>query len=673
MWNTRFLPVFAAAVCLAAADPAYGPLSAAYTALREKRYDEAIGLFLKGIEAVPGRASIRKDLAYTYLKVGETEAARDQFAEAMRLDPADFHVALERAFLCFETRQQAEARRIFDRVRKAGDAVSRTTAEEAFENIDRPLREGIARWRKAVELDPASYSAHLELARLAEQRDELDLASEHYLAAWRLRPDVKSGLLDLGRVWKALNRTAEANAALLAASRGGEPRAAETARALLPERYPYVYEFRKALEIDPKNTELRRELAYLLLSMGKQQEAELEFRKVTEQAPEDLLSSAQLGFLLLARKDRGNAMPLLERVIESGDAELARRVRAALGMRPVLAPRPEAPRTPATGEARLMAERSFQAGYLKDALKYLRAAHEDDPVDFSVMLKLGWTLNMLHNDDEAVRWFNLARRSPDPAIASEASKAYRNLRAGLSRVRTTVWLYPFYSSRWRDVFSYGQVKTEFRVGALPVRPYLSARFVGDTRGTTGEVLPQYLSESSFIFAFGLSTRYWRGLMGWAEAGTAVNYLYRRKDVGRATPDYRGGLSYGKGFGHLLGSEKPGLFFETNADGVYVSRFDNDFIVYSQNRTGYTPPPLGWLGGLETQIYWNHNLTLDARRQYWANFAETGPGVRFRWSSMAPSVAFSINALRGAHTINRDNPRRPNFYDFRAGVWYALTR
>lgn len=64
------------------------------------------------------------------------------------------------------------------------------------------------------------------------------------------------------------------DAALLAASRGGEPRAAEMARELLPDRYPYVSEFRRALELDAANLELRRELAYLLLRMDHQGEAE---------------------------------------------------------------------------------------------------------------------------------------------------------------------------------------------------------------------------------------------------------------------------------------------------------------------------------------------------------------------------------------------------------------
>ena len=68
---------------------------AAYQALQLKQYDQAISLFLKAIEADPGKAALRKDLAYTYLKTGEREAARDQFRQAMRLDPADQHTGLE--------------------------------------------------------------------------------------------------------------------------------------------------------------------------------------------------------------------------------------------------------------------------------------------------------------------------------------------------------------------------------------------------------------------------------------------------------------------------------------------------------------------------------------------------------------------------------------------------
>jgi Tfp pilus assembly protein PilF len=645
-------------------DPAYEPLNKAYEALRARGYDDAIALFVKAIEAAPARPAVRKDLAYTYLKIGENTAARDQFREAMLLDPKDFHVALEYAFLCNETKEQAQARRVFDRVRHTGDPESRATAERAFQNIDRPLAEGIARWTQAIQLGADNFSAHFELATLAEQRDELELAAQHYEKAWRLIPDRRSVLVDLGRVLKSLNRTEEANAALLAASRGGEPRAAEAARELLPTRYPYVSEFQRALQLDPKNLDLRRELAYLLLRMNRQAEAEQEFRQLTVLSETDYLSAAQLGFLLLARGETTAAMPLLERVMKGADEELANRVRAVLRLPQTLRTRPAQPAPPSI-DAKVMAERSLKAGFVRDALKYLQLAQEDDPADFAVMLKLGWTYNLLHNDRQAIRWFDLARKSSDPKIAREADTAYHNLRPALETFRTTVWMFPLYSSRWSDFFSYAQIKTELHLNS-PVHPYVSLRFVGDTRGTIGPensgIAPQYLSESALIAGLGAATNVWHGLLGWAEAGAAVGYLTHH-----ILQDYRGGASFSKGFGHMLKSETGGLFFETNDDAIFVSRFDNDFLLYTQNRVGYTPS----LGALQTQFYWNVNLTQDQKREPWANFFETGPGLRFRLATMPSSLYLTLNYLHGSYTVRGDS-NGPTFNDLRAGFWYAFT-
>ncbi|MGA2270839.1 MAG: tetratricopeptide repeat protein [Bryobacteraceae bacterium] len=637
-------------------DPAYEPLTRAYEALRARDYDAAIASFLKAIEAAPRRAPIRKDLAYAYLKIGENELARDQFGEAMRIDPNDTQVVMEYAFLCYETKEQQQARRIFDRIRKTGDA----TAERAFQNIDAPLAAGIARWQKAIEMGADNFSAHFELATLAEQRDELALAAEHYEKAWRLLPDRRSVLVDLGRVWKALGRTDDATAALLAASRGGEPRAAEMAQELLPDRYPYVPEFRRALELDPSNVELRRELAYLLLRMDLQPEAEREFCTLTQTAPDDLLSATQLGFLLYAGGDLPAAMPLFERVLAEKDDDLANRVRAVLRMPQVLKARGDAP--PAAIDAKVMAERSIKAGYMKDALKYLQIAHEADPGDFEVMLKLAWAYNILHQDLLAYRWFDLARKSSDSRLASEAARAWRNLHGVVERFRITAWLFPIYSTRWHDLFSYGQIKTEIRT-SFPIQPYVSMRFVGDTRLTIGAVSPQYLSESSLILAVGVATAPWHGMRGWAEAGSAIGYV-----SGHMLPDYRGGVSLARGIGHTLRGESSGWFADTTLDGVFVSRFGNDFLVYDQTRLGYAFGPKT----LRSQLHWNANLTFDSQRQYWANFGETGPGIRMASSLLPQSTYLTLNLLRGAYLVNTGNPRRPNFNDLRAGFWYAFT-
>lgn len=647
----------------APADPSSEPLNQAYTALKALDYDSAVSHFLQAIDLAPQRAPIRKDLAYTYLKTGENDLARDQFHEAMLLDPKDLPVAMEYAFLCYESHRESEARRIFDHIRRSASP-SAVVAERAFHNIDDPLAAGIDRWQKAISLGADTFDAHYQLASLAEQRDQLPLAAEHFEKAWRILPDRRSVLLDLGRVWKAQNRSEDATAALLAASRGGEPAAADAARELLPKHYPYVAEFRHALELDPVNGELRRELGFLLLAMAKPADAEKEFRIQAQSEPGDLLSAAQLGFMLHSRGDQAGAKQLFERVLGGKDEALANRVRAVLHL----------PQTAAGQTARVegehvdpktMAQRSLKAGYLKDAVRYLRAAHEADPSDYGVMLDMARSLNILGQDSEALHWFEMARSSPDPEIAKTAAQAWRNLRGTSEPIRLSAWIYPLYSTRWHDAFGYAQVKAEFRT-RLPIRPYLSVRLVGDSR--ISETLaalpgPQYLSESSIIVAGGLATVPWHNVFLWGEAGNALNYLN-----GHKLPDYRGGLSAAHALGHSLRAESTGAFADTTLDAVYVSRFDNDAMLYSQSRGGYTFGS----DGFRAQVFWNANLTLDVKRQYWANFVETGPGLRFTASFLPASMYFTVSALRGVYLVNEGNPRGPNFNDIRAGVWYAFS-
>jgi len=641
-----------------AADPA----ALAYEALRAREYDRAIVLFREAVAAQPDRPALHKDLAYTWLRTGETAAARDQFAEAVRLDPNDRQAALEYAFLCNETGRRAEARRIFDRLRKEGDS----TAETAFQNIDRPLAEGIARWSAVVERSPENYSARRELARLAEERGELELAAENYLAAWRLKREDRDLLVDLGRIRLAQKRPEDANAALLAASRGSTPRASDSARELLPDRYPYVNEFRRALELDPENAELRRELAFLLLAMDKQPDAEAEFRLILKTAPADRLAAAQLGFLLLGRGERAEALPLLRGVLAGPSDELSARVRAMLdaSAERKLERRPQTHLTAPAGSPKELGSRSYDAGMLPDALKYFTTAHKEDPLDFSVILKLGWTENMLKNDRKALGWFRLASRSPDPKIAGEAARAVGNLRPAQARFRTTVWAFPFWSSRWRDVFSYAQVKTEARIGRLPFRPYVSLRFIGDAQGVMGETAPQNLSESAIVAAAGIAMPAWKGLTLWGEAGEAMSY---RRQTGGVVPDYRGGISFFRGIGTPLNGES-GWFADTADDAVFLSRFGNDVLFYSQNRVGFTLPPLR---DFQLQLFTGANFSTDAKHQYWANIAEFGPGVRFRFTWL-PAV-FSVNLMRGAYVCEQNDPSGPKFTDVRVGLWYAFTR
>lgn len=97
---------------------------------------------------------------------------------------------------------------------------------------------------------------------------------------------------------------------------------------------------------------------------------------------------------------------------------------------------------------------------------------------------MGSAYNIQHNDDQAVRWFDLARRSSDPG---------QNLRRSQARFQTTLWRFPVFSTRWHDLFSYGHYKTEWR-SRFPVHAYVRVCFVGGTGVTMGAVSPQFLGK-----------------------------------------------------------------------------------------------------------------------------------------------------------------------------------
>ena len=227
----------------------------------------------------------------------------------------------------------------------------------------------------------------------------------------------------------------------------------------------------------------------------------------------------------------------------------------------------------------------------------------------------------------------------------------------------SVWVFPMISTRWRELFAYAQAKTELRLPGLPVHPYLSVRFIGDLRGRAPllqppspvvGLVPQYLSERSFILAAGVATPAWRGATLWFEAGKSLPY--QAAPAHRVQTDVRGGISY------TNTARRGRAFAETNDDGLFLSRFHNDALLYSQNRTG-------WTLNDSVQFHWNWNATVDARRESWANFIETGPGVRLKVDPMV----ITVNWLRGAYLLNAGNPYRPNYNDLRIGIWYAFSR
>lgn len=271
----------------------------AYEQLGAGNLDEAVAAFRRAVAQEPSRVGLRKDLAYTLLRAGDREEALRHFQAALSADPTDRQAALEYAYLCYETGRVAEARRTFLRL----------GASDLFSTVDGPLGEGIARWSEALRRAPGQWSAHEELARLAEQRDEFALAAEHYQAAWSLRPNKSELLLDLARVWQAQGESGRQRAALVTAWRRGSPRVAESAREMLGGVVPQaeettltVAELRAAPPAEPLLT--AREMGERSLAGSYLEDAYRYFSQAHEDDPADAAVLYKLGVTAnLLRKD----------------------------------------------------------------------------------------------------------------------------------------------------------------------------------------------------------------------------------------------------------------------------------------------------------------------------------------------------------------------------------
>lgn len=198
---------------------AYRLLDAAYTALREEDLDRAVENFEKAIPLQPERTDIRKDLAYTYLRIGENELGRRQFEKVVELDAKDYRSQLELAFLDYDTGLtglKAKARELFVAVARDGDAEAQSTARGAVSFIDASTAIAIAPFIRAVQLNPGDFFSQFRLAALREERNEYEAA----LVGYRLSRPGGSTVADMseGRVLIRLNRKQEALVALARAA-----------------------------------------------------------------------------------------------------------------------------------------------------------------------------------------------------------------------------------------------------------------------------------------------------------------------------------------------------------------------------------------------------------------------------------------------------------------------
>lgn len=178
-------------------------------------------------------------------------------------------------------------------------------------------------YRRAVEANPQSFEAHVELGLLLARQGKDSEARVELAAATQLDPGV-AGAEAKARTWRALaqiDRAANPVSAsnellealklspetttdtLLAAElavQSGQPDAAETA-------------YRRILAKDAKSAAANAGLAHLLIARKQYPEAETLLRAALTQAPNNEALTAQLA-TVLAAEDKAEALPLLQKL-----------------------------------------------------------------------------------------------------------------------------------------------------------------------------------------------------------------------------------------------------------------------------------------------------------------------------------------------------------------------
>ena len=600
-----------AALLLAAPQgDAYQVLNRAYEQLRLKQYDDAVAGFRRTLELDPSLLPVFKDLGYTLQKMGETEQAVEAFEAFHKAVPGDYQTIMELAYLYAQVQKEGRALEFFRRAMNSPDPSQAALAREGFDNVERPILAEIQRWSGAIREDAANFDARESLAEAYARHGDAALAIEQYAWLRKNAPSRYRHLITLAELHGKLGATHAgfARAYALLAMRAPDPRVAAQGRALFGDRYPYGPEFETALELEPWQSEIRKEVAYLYLQMEMRDRATAHLERLN-----DPQSVAQLAILK------------------------------------------PAPPTDSAQRHKELGYASIAKSFLDDAVREFKEVHRLDPSDNQAVLQLGYLYNMLKQDPVAIGWFKLARASLDKKVAGQAKQALHNLEKPL--FTTTIWALPLVSSRFATAFGYGQIKNELNIAGLRVRPYLSVRFEGDSRTRTGGANPEVLSADGGVAAVGAIARVTNHMWAWGEAGNALSSV-----SAPSHPDYRGGLAFAQVWGAGLFSDATGRFLDTTFDAVYFSRLNHDDIAYGQTKTGYQLP--AWRG-LHHQVFLAANVVTDRNRDVYNNFVEFGPAYRFGFKRFPHMYAY-VAWLHGIYTL----PGRENYNDLRLVIWWA---
>jgi len=349
------------------------------------------------------RAAFGQDFTQNY--GAQTPAASESQTLSEQVDAAEAAIAksnwaaAESKLTPWLAGHPADARALFD-AGYVADAQNR-------------LDDAAALYRRAVEANPNSFEAHVELGLLLARQNKLADARPELAAATQLDAG-EAGAPAKARVWRALAKIdhpsdpAKASEELLEALKLSPETPSDTLLAAelavqTGQLDAAEAAYRRVLAADPNSAPAYAGLAHLLILRKTYPEAETLLRQALDHAPGDTTLTAQLAGVL-ALQDKAEAIPLYQKLHDAHPSDAA--------------------------ITRMLADVLAQAGDAAGSDKLYLALLAASPHDPDLLVSHGQNLTRLLNYAAAVAAFDKATRL-DPASADAWSGlAFAASRAG---------------------------------------------------------------------------------------------------------------------------------------------------------------------------------------------------------------------------------------------------
>ena len=268
----------------------YAELAAQYSG-RSEFLGKAIENYKLAMREDPGTAYLPQELADLYLQSGQVRAAIADFEEILKKDPDDL-----------------SARRILARFYTA--RISQGTPQQQRLN-EEMLRAAIAQLEKIGEKAPDDLDNWLLLGRLQKLASNSLAAEKAYQKALDLESDNEEALTGLALVYGDQGQNEKASLLLKRVSDKNPSLRTLTALAAAYEQMKdfkgAAEAYRRALELNSDNTDLKRAYAQSLFTAEDYDAAQKVFQEIGAEEPNDLLSALRLSQIYRQKRDYAKA------------------------------------------------------------------------------------------------------------------------------------------------------------------------------------------------------------------------------------------------------------------------------------------------------------------------------------------------------------------------------